>query len=70
MPPTLSDPARVAAAWKRIDELLRARDPRLLATLRPKVAARSELRWLRFDLRDWFKAHDGQKPSARPFHDG
>jgi cell wall assembly regulator SMI1 len=70
MPLTPGDVARVGAAWKRIDELLRARDPRLLATLRPKVAARAELRWTQPEPLAWFKAHDGQKPTARAFHDG
>ena len=31
-------PARISAAWKRIDKLLRGRDPRLLAPLRPPLA--------------------------------
>jgi cell wall assembly regulator SMI1 len=61
------DAKRVAVAWKQIDKLLRDSDPRLLKTLRPKATSRDIRQPVE---RAWFAGHDGQTPSARPFHDG
>jgi hypothetical protein len=57
---------RLPKTWKLLEAALAERDPKLLATLRPPLAKRHYQQTTTI----WFRAHDGQKPKARPLHGG
>ena len=62
----LKELEKMPAAWKRLEEILAERDPNLQATLRPPLDKTHSQK----TTTTWFRAHDGQTPSARPLHDG
>jgi len=66
MTPIQRELEKMPEAWKLLEAALAARDPKLLATLRPPLDKAHNQQ----TTTAWFRAHDGQTPSARPLHDG
>jgi hypothetical protein len=66
MTPIQRELERLPEAWKTLEAALAERDPKLLATLRPPL----DKTHYQKTTTTWFRAHDGQKPSARPLHGG
>ena len=59
-------PRMITRAWKLLEAALAARDPNMLATLRP--GSPKEDYWKAVTA--WFAAHDGQVDRARALFDG